>query len=535
MARLRYKATVQVRRVLFIENNDSFSWNVIDSLPFSREQIRVVSAGEALGAIAELEDSDVVVMGPGPMDPLRAGLIELVREVARRRLRFVGVCLGHQALGLAFGATLIRSTPAHGKRAIAHFVDGRELEVMRYHSLSLSDVKPPLRVTARLDDGTVMAVEHESLPMVGVQFHPDSFGTPKGREFLASSLLSGRGAAIETAPRPNPLPSRGERENAVRLSSLTNDFALLAPGYSGTNAWMLVDLAQPGDTGLWFAKAEAAATRLSGTATPVSLIIDVEPASLDVQLDETGFLDGVRTIRERIAAGDVYQVNLTTRASLGNVDGAALLSRLCARGVPRFAAWVKSSTLGEFVSASPELLVETNARWIHVEPMKGTAKSADVLLASDKDRAELAMITDLLRDDLHRLCEPNSVHVINERRLIKLAYAVQSVADVEGTLRSDVTLRDVLSVVHPGGSVTGAPRHAALKIINELERTTRGAYCGTLGLEIGDVARFALLIRTAERLPTHWQYGVGGGITWDSSPEAELDEVRLKLGALAGN
>ncbi len=527
MGRLRYKVTV----LLFIENHDSFSWNVVASLPFSREQIRVVSARDALAAMAELEDSDVVVMGPGPTDPVRAGLVELVREIARRRLRFVGVCLGHQALGLAFGATLIRSTPAHGKRAMAHFDDGRALEVMRYHSLSLSDVKAPLRVTARLDDGTVMAVEHESLPMVGVQFHPDSFGTPKGRELLAS-VLGRRGASLEPAPLPGALPSRGERVNEVRLSSLTNDFALLAPGYADTEAWTLVDLTRPGDAGLWFARAEGEATRVAGTAQRVRLNLDVEPAALDVQLDETGFLDGVRSIRERIAAGDVYQVNLTTRAALGQVDGAALLARLCARGVPRFAAWVKSSTLGDFVSASPELLVETSSRWVHVEPMKGTATSADVLLASEKDRAELAMITDLLRDDLHQLCEPNSVHVTNERRLISLAYAVQSVADVEGTLRADVTLRDVLSVVHPGGSVTGAPRKAALQLIDQLERTPRGAYCGTLGLEMGDAARFALLIRTAERLPTHWQYGVGGGITWDSSPEAELDEVRLKLGAL---
>ena len=256
------------------------------------------------------------------------------------------------------------------------------------------------------------------------------------------------------------------------------------------------------------------------------------PAQLDVQLDETGFLDGVRAIRARIAAGDVYQVNLTTRATLNDVSGAALLSRLCARGVPRSAAWVRSSRFGEFVSASPELLVETRGRWVHVEPMKGTATHAEVLLASEKDRAELAMITDLLRDDLHRLCEPRSVNVINERRLIPLSYAVQSVADVEGMLRDDVTLAQVFSVVHPGGSVTGAPREAALSVIAELERAPRGAYCGALGLELGDAMRAALLIRTAEQQPHGWRYGVGGGITWDSSPEAELEEVRLKLGAL---
>ncbi len=523
--------------MLFIENHDSFSWNVIDTLPFDRQQIRVLSAEEVRGESSILESCDLVVMGPGPMDPLRAGLVELVRDIAARRLPFIGVCLGHQALGLAFGAELIRSTPAHGKRAMARFDDGRVMEVMRYHSLSLNGVRAPLRVTARLDDGTVMAVRHETLPMAGVQFHPDSFGTPDGRALLArlsplalAGETHGEGGVKSIRPSPQPSPEFGR--GGVQLSQLSDEFALFAPGFSESGDWTLVDFTQPGDVGVWFARAEGNAERLSGTARRVTLEFDVAPATLDVRLDETGFLEGVRAIRERIAAGDVYQVNLTTRAHLGDVSGAALLARLCARGVPRFAAWVKSKRFGEFVSASPELLVETKGRSIHVEPMKGTAKTADVLLASEKDRAELAMITDLLRDDLHRLCEPRSVNVTNKRRIIPLSYAVQSVADVEGVLRADVSLADVFSIVHPGGSVTGAPRQAALSVIAELERSPRGAYCGALGLELGPSMRAALLIRTAEKLVTGWRYGVGGGITWDSTPEGELEEVRLKLGAL---
>jgi anthranilate/para-aminobenzoate synthase component I len=156
--------------------------------------------------------------------------------------------------------------------------------------------------------------------------------------------------------------------------------------------------------------------------------------------------------------------NLTLRAHLDCPDGATLLTALCRAAVPRFAAWVKTRTIGELVSASPELLVETRDRWIHVEPMKGTAPPAQRawLDASEKDRAELAMITDLLRDDLHRLCVPGSVRVRNERRLIELPYVVQAVSDVEGELPAGATVRQVLSVVHPGGSVTGAPRDAAL-------------------------------------------------------------------------
>lgn len=530
---------LRVARVLFIENHDSFSWNVLDALPFSRSEIELISASQAMGA---LDRVDVVVLGPGPKDPIRAGLVELVHEVARRRLPFLGVCLGHQALGLAFGSTLVRSTPSHGKRATAHFSQSRsfpegDFEVMRYHSLSLTEVGAPLKVVATLSDGTVMAVEHESLPMAGLQFHPDSFGTPRGREIIAAFFnrsplaLRERGQSQGEGP---PLPAA-----PLELSSLqTHDnFALLAPGFSTHGAWTLLEDLGPSEqqpTALWYATAEGKPRRLSGRARAVEPLFDVPVSPVTVNLDETNFLEGVTTIREQIAAGDVYQVNLTLRAELKCESGAHLLTALCRKAVPRFAAWVKSPHVGELVSASPELLVETKDRWIHVEPMKGTAPPAHRawLETSEKDRAELAMITDLLRDDLHRLCEPRSVHVMNERRMIELPYVVQAVADVEGELPPQTTLEQVLAAVHPGGSVTGAPREAALQHIAALEPTPRGAYCGALGLEAGNASRVALLIRTAQRIEGAWRYGVGSGITWDSDPVAELEEVRLKLGAL---
>jgi anthranilate synthase/aminodeoxychorismate synthase-like glutamine amidotransferase len=523
--------------ILFVENDDSFSWNVLETLPFPREAVRVVRTGEALASLTG--DIEQVVVGPGPKDPQRAGLIPFVHEVARRGLPYLGVCLGHQALGLAFGAELIRSVPVHGKRAWASFGASREfahvtgrLEVMRYHSLSLTSVRSPLRVVASLDDGTVMAIEHETLPMRGVQFHPDSFGTPEGRAILGSAIATRR------SPSAPPGQRVGERGKPLELSSLSHrsEFALLAPQFRNSPNWTLLDLTatNPNAT-LWHAKAEGAPIALRGRAEPVDLHFDVAPIALEPKLDETGFLDGVRAIREAIAAGDVYQVNLTLRAALkANATGAQILATLCRNTIPRFAAWVKSRELGEFLSASPELLVEREGRRVRVEPMKGTARPDQRawLEASEKDRAELSMITDLLRDDLHHLCERGSVIVTNERRFIELPYVLQTVADVEGTLRSDVTTTALLAQVHPGGSVTGAPRHAALTQIAKLESSPRGAYCGALGLEFDDRLTAALLIRTAERTARGWRYGVGSGITWDSDPQAELDEVRLKLGAL---
>jgi anthranilate/para-aminobenzoate synthase component I len=188
----------------------------------------------------------------------------------------------------------------------------------------------------------------------------------------------------------------------------------------------------------------------------------------------------------------------------------------------------------EFVSASPELFFETRGNLVHAEPMKGTGRrdGALELELSEKDKAELAMITDLLRNDLTPVCKPRSVRVPCARRTIELPYAVQTVSDVVGELAEGMTALDVLSALHPGGSVTGAPKQAALQIIRELEPTPRGAYCGALGLWRGDRAVFSLLIRTALRTDTGWTYGVGSGVVYDSNADSEYDELQIKLEAL---
>lgn len=186
-------------RVLFLENHDSFSWNVVETLPVERSSV-VVRAGRDVAADPRAFDGfDAVVVGPGPTDPLRAGIVGVVSAAAAARLPLPGICLGYQALGLAFDARLVRSTPTHGKTSTAVFLPSRLFpgiagphEVMRYHSLALADVAPPLRVVAATADGVPMAIEHESLPMAGLQFHPDSYATPHGPEMLAAFFTAVR-------------------------------------------------------------------------------------------------------------------------------------------------------------------------------------------------------------------------------------------------------------------------------------------------------------------------------------------------------
>lgn len=326
----------------------------------------------------------------------------------------------------------------------------------------------------------------------------------------------------------------------MRLVDLEREgsFALLGPGFGG-GRWLLlrglrraprgplvfVPFEGAGDAPLAFDAASSGACEVEWDdgAWPGEAVLEAE-----------SYRESVGRIREAIARGDVYQVCYTLQAGLAGATAPGLLAALCAGGTPRYAAWMRLPGGTEFVSGSPELFFETQAGRVHAEPMKGTARpdAAGLLADSEKDRCELAMITDLLRNDLTPVCRPGTVRVPEARRVIALSYALQTVSDVVGELADGAGPLEVLAALHPGGSVTGAPKQAALAMIRELEAGPRGAYCGALGLVAGDRSVFAMLIRTAERRGGGWVYGVGSGIVYDSEAERELEELRVKLGAL---
>ncbi len=264
----------------------------------------------------------------------------------------------------------------------------------------------------------------------------------------------------------------------------------------------------------------------------------------------------VERVLELIRAGDVYQVNLAHELS-GAFRGSsrALFAGLAARSRPWHGAYLESfgpSPARALVSLSPELFLEfdPSTRRVRTRPMKGTrpgAASAHELEGSPKDRAELAMIVDLMRNDLGRVCVFGSVRVEDARRIERHGGhrgVLQATACVSGTLRSDRSLDDLVRGAFPGGSVTGAPKIRAMQVIDELEPVARGPYCGAVGF-ISDSghAAFSIAIRTAliegvanarpgtfERATL--RYSVGAGIVADSTPESEWRETLQKARAI---
>lgn len=238
----------------------------------------------------------------------------------------------------------------------------------------------------------------------------------------------------------------------------------------------------------------------------------------------------VELVREAIARGDVYQVNLVQHLAApfrGSVHGlaAALAPLRPLHGAPFLGdGWA-------VVSASPELLLARRGRRVWTAPIKGTrpAGAAAELRASEKDAAEHVMIVDLERNDLSRVCEAGSVRWPELLATRRLAGVEHMVSTVEGTLRPEVGLAELLEAVFPGGSVTGAPKIAAVDLIAELEPVGRGASMGAIGVVRGSGdLDLALTIRTFAVAEGRIHLWVGGGVVWDSDPQAEVEESWTK-------
>ena len=238
----------------------------------------------------------------------------------------------------------------------------------------------------------------------------------------------------------------------------------------------------------------------------------------------------VELVRGAIARGDVYQVNLVQHLSAPFAGD----PRALAGALGPLRPFHPEPFVGEgwaVVSASPELFLSRRGRRVRTMPIKGTRPrgEADELAESQKDAAEHVMIVDLERNDLSRVCEAGSVRWPELMATHELAGVEHMVSTVEGTLRERVGLAELLEATFPGGSVTGAPKIAAVDLIAQLEPVGRGASMGALGRVYGNGdLELALTIRTFAVAGDRIHLWVGGGIVWDSVPEAEIEESWTK-------
>lgn len=282
-----------------------------------------------------------------------------------------------------------------------------------------------------------------------------------------------------------------------------------------------------------------AATSLPSPAT-------FSPLTFTPDMDRADWLVRVQKVIDLIGAGDIFQANLTMRwhaHAPSSFDEHAAYEALRAASPAPFGAWFRtpevsllSASVERFLSLSTDGIVETR-------PIKGTAPFgaddtetrhlAAALTADTKENAENLMITDLMRNDIGRVCEIGSISVPQLCKVERFAHLHHLVSCVQGRLRPGLTAEDLLRATLPPGSVTGAPKHRAMEIIDAVETSARGAYCGTL-FRIGREGEMdsSVVIRSMERTGDRLAIGAGGGITWPSDPAREYDEMLLKAAPL---
>jgi para-aminobenzoate synthetase/4-amino-4-deoxychorismate lyase len=263
------------------------------------------------------------------------------------------------------------------------------------------------------------------------------------------------------------------------------------------------------------------------------------PADPPFSMTEDEYAAGIEKIRGAIAEGEVYQANLTGRFGFPfRGDPFALYLRLRAVQPVPYGAFLRTES-GCVVSLSPELFFRVRGGKIETRPMKGTAarglsyaldrEAANSLKKDPKNRAENVMIVDLLRNDLGKVCRTGSVKVPRLFEVQRYRTVLQMVSTVTGELAPGTGLLSLMRALFPCGSITGAPKISAMRLLRRLEAAPRGVYTGAIGILLpGSDMTFSVAIRTVTVENGRAELGAGGGIVWDSEPAAEFREARQK-------
>lgn len=264
---------------------------------------------------------------------------------------------------------------------------------------------------------------------------------------------------------------------------------------------------------------------------------------LNMYLTKEDFVKKIVQIKNHLVDGDTYQVNFSHRFSYETTeDGWDIFKRLAEINPSPFSCYFEHPEF-TIISSSPEKLVTVHEGIVETKPIKGTrprgktpaedkANEKD-LLASKKDEAELTMIVDLMRNDLGIVCEPKSIKVLDHRSVEKYSHVMHTVTTVQGKLKKDKTLIDLVQAVFPGGSITGAPKKRTMEIIATLEDYHRDIYCGSAGyFSVSGGMAMNILIRTILYRFGEAIFHSGSGVVMDSDPEAEFDETLDKVQVL---
>lgn len=268
---------------------------------------------------------------------------------------------------------------------------------------------------------------------------------------------------------------------------------------------------------------------------------------LEASETKESYIKKIHQIKDLLAAGEVYQINFAIRfrkAFFG--DPYALFIRLSEINPTNFSAYLNCGDF-QIVSASPERLLKVEDGQVMTQPIKGTIKKSqnsdlisqkEKLLNSEKERAELDMITDLERNDIGKICKYGTLNLVKEREVMELSNLLHTYSEVSGKLREDVGPEEVISAMFPGGSITGCPKKRAMEYISELEGNPRNIYTGSIGYlssmtndpMTNDQFKmdFNIAIRTLLIKDGQLEFWAGGGIVADSDPEAEYNEALLK-------
>jgi para-aminobenzoate synthetase component 1 len=263
-------------------------------------------------------------------------------------------------------------------------------------------------------------------------------------------------------------------------------------------------------------------------------------SKLDNNFSDSEYLDKIQQIQNKIAKGDFYQANLT-RKFFGKCqkkdDYFDIFHHLMQISPGNYSAFLKFEDLN-IISSSPELFLDINHGQVKSAPIKGTSprsedkiedrKNLEYLKNSDKEKAENLMIVDLVRNDLSRNCQPNSVRTKNLFKISSFKKIHHMVSEIIGKKSPDKNNIDIIKGCFPPGSMTGAPKIKAMEICDELEQIERGIYSGAIGLINYNICKLSVVIRTLIIDDDKFEFQSGGAITFDSNPQMELQESKDK-------